>query len=145
MNLIRLVYASVARPGLDYGELTSILRVASTRNADHGITGILCVGNGAFLQALEGDRAVVNHLYNAIVADPRHTGCEILRYGRITTRTFSAWSMKLVGLDDQPTARRRELVLRHSGSPVFSPLVMTGAQATALLQDLAQVERRAAA
>lgn len=145
MNLIRLVYASVARPGLDYGELTSILRVASTRNVDKGITGILCVGNGAFLQALEGDRGVVNQLYNAIARDPRHSGCEILRYGRITTRTFSEWSMKLVGLEDQPTARRRELVLRHSGSPVFAPLEMTGAQACALLEDLAQLERRAAA
>lgn len=145
MNLIRLVYASVARPGLDYGELTSILRVASARNVDKGITGILCVGNGAFLQALEGERAVVNRLYNAIARDARHSGCEILRYGRITTRTFAEWSMKLVGLEDQPTARRREVVLRHSGSMVFAPLEMTGAQACALLEDLAHMERRAAA
>jgi hypothetical protein len=144
MDLIRFVYASVARPGLDYGELTSLLRIAGPRNAQQGITGILCVGNGAFLQALEGDRTVVNRLYNAIVADPRHSGCAILRYGRITTRTYAEWSMKLVGLDDQPTGRRWKLVLRHAGSTVFAPLEMTGAQASALLEDLAHEERRAA-
>lgn len=144
MNLIRLVYASVARPDVDYGALTSVLRVASTHNAANGITGILCCGNGAFLQALEGDRAVVNRLYNRIIADPRHADCEILRYGRIVTRAFPEWSMKLVGIDDQLTARRREAVLRHSGSAVFSPFSMSGAQACALLEDLAQLERRAA-
>lgn len=144
MNLIRLIYASVARDGLDYSELTAILRTATTHNESNGITGILTVGNGAFLQALEGDRASVNRLYNHIIADPRHTDCEILRYGRIVTRGFNEWSMKLVGLDDQPTAKRRALVMRHSGRAVFEPTQMTGAQAAALLDDLARQERRAA-
>ena len=53
--------------------------------------------------------------------------------------------MKFVGLDDQPTAHRREVVLRHSGSTVFRPFEMTGAQACGLLEDLAHLERRAAA
>ncbi len=144
MNLIQLIYASVARDGLDYSELTAILRTATTSNASCGITGILTVGNGAFLQALEGERASVNRLYARIVADPRHTDCEILRYGRIVTRGFNEWSMKLVGLDDQPTAKRRALVSRHSGRAVFEPRDMSGAQAAAFLHDLARAERRAA-
>jgi hypothetical protein len=144
MHLIRLVYASEAQAGMDYAALTDILRTATVRNEARGISGLLCFGNGAFLQALEGDRTVVNALYNQIVRDPRHTRCEILRYGRIVTRSFHAWSMKLVGLDDQPTTRRRELVLRHAGSPVFTPLTYTGAQAVAILEDLALLERRVA-
>ncbi|AMW05849.1 BLUF domain-containing protein [Gemmatimonas phototrophica] len=144
MNLTRLIYASVARTGMDYAELTSILRTAGEHNAAQGITGILCVGNGAFLQALEGDRDVVNRLYNRIIPDPRHSQCTILRYGRIVSRSFNEWSMKLVGLDDQPTANRRALVLRHSGRADFEPLEMSGAQAFAFLEELALVERRAA-
>jgi hypothetical protein len=129
---------------MKYAELTTILRTAEAHNTEHGISGILCFGGGAFLQALEGDRDEINRLYNRIVGDPRHDQCTILRYGRIVTRHFDDWSMKLVGLDDQTTAKRRALVLRHSGSSVFAPLQMTGAQATALLEDIADAERRAA-
>jgi hypothetical protein len=97
-----------------------------------------------FLQALEGERDVVNALYNRIVADPRHERCEILRYGRIATRRFDQWKMKLVGLDDPATAHRRDLVLRHSGTSHFAPIRMTGAQASALLFDLSHEFRIAA-
>lgn len=144
MNLTRLVYASVARSEMKYAELMQILRTAEAHNLEHGISGILCFGGGAFLQALEGERDEINRLYNRIVRDPRHGDCTILRYGRIVTRHFEDWSMKLVGLDDDATAKRRALVLRHSGSKQFLPLQMTGAQATALLEDLADAERRAA-
>jgi Sensors of blue-light using FAD len=144
MNLTRLIYASVARTGMDYAELTNILRTAGEHNGANSVTGLLCFSNGAFLQALEGDRDVVNRLYNRIVPDPRHSQCTILRYGRVVSRSFNDWSMKLVGLDDQPTAKRRALIMRHSGRAVFDPLDMTGAQATAFLEELAHLERRAA-
>lgn len=144
MNLTRLIYASLATSDLEYATLTSILRAAGEHNAAQGITGILCFGNGAFLQALEGDRDVVNRLYNHIVTDPRHRECTILRYGRIASRSFHDWSMKLVGLDNQVNALRRELVIRHSGKPEFTPLIMGGAQALAFLESLAQLERKAA-
>ena len=104
MNLTRLVYASVARTEMKYAELMTILRTAEAHNTEHGISGILCYGGGSFLQALEGERDEVNRLYNRIVRDSRHTDCTILRYGRIVSRHFDAWSMKLVGLDDKTTA-----------------------------------------
>lgn len=144
MKLIRLIYASAARTEMSYAELTNILRTAEAHNGQQGITGILCYGGGMFLQALEGERAVVNALYNRIIADPRHEQCEILRYGRIATRRYDQWKMKFVGIDDPATAHRRELVLRHSGTSNFTPLEMTGGQASALLYDLSHEFRIAA-
>jgi len=130
---------------MDYDQLTDILRLAVDRNAERGLTGVLCYSGGIFVQALEGDRAVVNRLYNSIAHDPRHGECQILDASSITTRDFAEWSMKLIGWDDVPTASRRALLLRHSGSTAFDPRQMSGPQAIGFLRDLADSERRAAA
>lgn len=140
MDLNRLVYASVARPALDYSTLTAILRSAEARNESDGITGILCFGNGYFLQALEGERTKINATYARIMADSRHERCELLAYGPIPFRRYADWSMKLVGLDDKATAQRRSLVLRHSTERLFEPLKMTGDQACHFLEGLALLE-----
>jgi len=144
MKLTRLIYASVTPREMSYAELTAILRTAEAHNSQQSITGILCYSRGSFLQALEGERDAVNALYNRIVRDPRHESCTILRYGRIAARAYDDWSMKLVGLDDQPTAFRRALILKYSGSSTFEPLRMAGAQASALLEALANATRKAA-
>ena len=144
MKLTRLIYASVTRSEMSYAELTAVLRTAEAHNSQHGITGILCYSDGKFLQALEGDRDALNRLYNRIVRDPRHEDCTILRYGRVIARHYDDWSMKLVGLDDQPSAFRRALVMKYSGSPTFDPMHLTGSQASSLLEALAHATRRAA-
>lgn len=145
MHTIRLVYVSTARPGLDYEELTGILRAAVDQNASRGITGMLVYGNGTFLQVLEGSRSAINRLYNAIVRDPRHTDCEVMEVVNIASRSFSEWSMKLIGMDDAQTAKRRALALRHSSSTEFDPRLMTGEQAVRFLVELAALERSVAA
>lgn len=137
MHLTRLIYASVALQDMPYHQVMSILQRAQVANEQRGITGLLCFGGGRFLQALEGDRNVVNRLYTRIVQDTRHDFCTILQYEPIATRRFADWSMKLIGLDDQPTAHRRALVLRHCGQAEFSPLEMNGEEASALLVALA--------
>jgi hypothetical protein len=139
---IRLIYSSVGQAGLDYTALTSILRCASSKNRELGITGILCFGGGAFLQALEGERAAVNRLYAHILRDPRHTDCQVLDCGDIGVRRFSEWSMKLFELDT-PTAARRELVGRHFGGDRLDTSRLSGAGAFAFLSELASLERAA--
>ena len=141
MHLIRLVYVSEGLPGMPWEELRRILIVASTENAPRSITGMLCYGSGLFLQSLEGERVAVNRLYSAIQRDSRHANCLLLNVEDIQAREFAEWSMKYVGWDDQPTARRRELLLRHSGSSEFDPRRMTGQQAWEFLRDLAAMER----
>jgi hypothetical protein len=141
MHLIRLVYVSEGLPGMPWDELRQILTVATTHNARRGITGILCYGSGLFLQALEGDRDVVNQLYAGIQRDTRHANCSLVNVEDIHTRDFAEWSMKYVGWDVDATAQRRELLLRHSSSIDFDPRTMTGRQALEFLRELSASER----
>ena len=134
---IRLIYASTARSDLGYEDVTAILKTANDFNAWHGITGILCYGNNAFLQALEGERAAVSGLYSQIVQDARHSGCELLAYGEIGARSFPDWSMKLIGFE----GAERRAILERSGSTSFKPLNLTGEGALGFLCDLAEIER----
>ena len=142
MQTIRLIYASHARPEIGYDDLTQIMSSAAEHNERHGISGLLCYSGGAFLQALEGRRPVVNQIYNRIARDTRHTEPEILSCGPIEVRSFIEWSMKMISWDEAYGNHRRALVLRHSGTQVFEPWTMTGPQAHGFLRELAELERR---
>ena len=98
--MIRLIYLSKAVDP-QTGTLTaSILRHAHAWNTQNGITGVLCQGQGVFLQVLEGDRSVVNGLYARIHADPRHQDLELIHCESITERRYGQWSMAHVLLSD---------------------------------------------
>ena len=98
--LIRLIYVSKA-VGPQTGALTeSILRTAHTRNVQNDITGVLCQGQGVFLQALEGERGKVTALYARIFADPRHKDVELIHCESILQRRYGQWSMAQVNLSD---------------------------------------------
>lgn len=142
MQINQLIYASVARPGIGYDDFCRILASADAYNEKNGISGILCYSGGAFLQALEGDRAAINRLYNKIVKDERHTSTEILSCSPVTTRSFTEWSMKMISWDEAYTPQRRAVLLRHSGMQLFEPWTMTGMQAHGFLHELAELERR---
>jgi len=144
METVRLIYASVAEPELRLADLTAILDAASRHNPLQGITGVLCYGNGAFLQCLEGPRWAVNRTYNRIVRDVRHREPEVMQLVPIARREFADWAMRLIGSHEAYTARRRALVLRHTNSADFEPKSMTGEQAFHFLSALAELEREIA-
>jgi Sensors of blue-light using FAD len=98
--LIRLIYLS--RPaGPQTAALTdSILRKAHDWNTQNDITGMLCEGQGLYLQALEGERSRVTRLYARIHADPRHKDLELLHCESIAERRYAGWSMAFVSLSD---------------------------------------------
>ncbi len=98
--LIRLIYLS--KPvGLQTVALTdSILSKAHAWNTQNDITGVLCEGQGVYLQALEGERGAVTRLYARIFKDPRHSGLELLHCESITERRYRGWSMARVNLSD---------------------------------------------
>jgi hypothetical protein len=136
--LIRLIYLS--RPvGPQTAELTdSILRKAHAWNTQNDITGMLCEGQGVYLQALEGERSSVTGLYARIHADPRHKDLELLHCESITERRYPGWSMARVSLSDvdpqtkivwpefDPYSTNGALVMAHidelvaRGSPVHA-------------------------
>jgi hypothetical protein len=129
---VRLLYASRAANGIDHEELLAILRQSKAANPKHGITGVLCFSEGIFLQALEGGRGPVNHLYNRIVADPRHRDIELMLYEEISERRFAGWAMGQVNL----TRLNPSTLLKYSATATLDPFSVSGAVSMALFDEL---------
>ena len=98
--LIRLIYVSKAVDPQTRTLTDPILRKAHAWNTQNDITGVLCEGQGVFLQALEGERGKVTRLYARIFADPRHKDLELIHCESITERRYGEWSMARVNLSD---------------------------------------------
>lgn len=132
--LVRLLYASRAAGAMDDALIDAILTKSRARNAERGITGILCAspGAGVFLQALEGSRTEVNALYHRIVADSRHRDVTLLEYAEIDERRFASWRMGLVDLKKVNPGT----IMRYSERAEVDPFSMRGRSAQALLEEL---------
>ena len=130
--LVRLMYASRAVATVDQGELLAILKKSKANNPSMGITGVLCLSEGIFLQVLEGGRGAVNRLYNRIVADQRHTQVELLHYQEIGERRFAGWSMGQVNM----ARLNRALLLKYSETATLDPFTVSGAVSMALFEEL---------
>ena len=98
--LIRLIYVSKAVDPQTRTLTDSILRKAHAWNTQNDITGVLCEGQGVFLQALEGERGKVTQLYARIFADPRHRDLELIHCESIVERRYGEWSMARVSFSD---------------------------------------------
>jgi hypothetical protein len=127
--LVRALYVSRA-VGPQTGTVTAnILSVAQARNAENEISGVLCQGQGLYLQVLEGERATVNQLYARILQDTRHRDVQLLSFEEITARRYPNWSMAHVVLPDDDVMLR----LRH---PEFDPYSASGTFVLQLVQEL---------
>ena len=94
--LVRLLYVSkeVAQEPSNFAEVN--LAKFRKENELNYITGVLCSGEGLFLQVLEGERSAVNKLYAHICQDIRHSDIELLHYEEIEERVFFSWSMDYI-------------------------------------------------
>ena len=97
---VRVLYVSRAVGPQTTTVTSSILAKAQAANRLNNISGVLCQGQGLYLQVLEGERSEVHRLYARIVADPRHTDVEMLYLEEITQRRYADWSMALVNLSE---------------------------------------------
>lgn len=119
--LIQITYASRISKMLAPDDLKNILAASQRNNQRAGITGMLCLSSGFFLQQLEGDCAAVNALYHRILLDPRHRDPAILDFSEITARKFAQWSMgSLSALE-----ANRTINLKYSRSASFNPYGMS--------------------
>jgi len=132
---IRLLYVSRAVGPQTTTVTSQLLAEAQTFNQAHAIGGVLCQGQGLYLQVLEGERREVNRLYARIVADRRHRDVELLSLEEITERRYPDWSMAHVVLrDDDPMIR-----LHH---PEFDPYAAPGAFVLQLVDELLDTGHR---
>jgi hypothetical protein len=126
---VRALYVSKS-VGPQTSQVTaSILSTAQMRNREHGISGVLCQGQGLYLQVLEGERTAVNRLYAQILLDRRHEQIELLLFEEIKQRRFAHWSMAHVRL----TADDPMIQLKH---PEFDPYTASGSFVMTLVDEL---------
>ena len=126
---VRLLYVSHAVGPQTTTVTTRILLQAQKHNPSVGITGVLCQGQGFFMQVLEGERSRVNALYRRICADQRHQDVDLLHYEEIKERQFGKWSMALIRLSvDDPKVKMQD--------PAFDPYSACGPQVMQQMQEL---------
>jgi hypothetical protein len=100
MNLCRLIYKSISiNETVGPEQLSRLVNRASSNNRKLGISGILALSDGRFLQLLEGPSKFVNELYCKIVKDPRHHQVELISFEDNVHTEFTDWSMVLLELD----------------------------------------------
>lgn len=100
MSLVSVVYVSYESSRLSEDELVAILTASRANNQELGITGMLLYRDGFIIQVLEGEKAVVETLYEKIAVDPRHKNVIMVCEDDITSRTFEHWSMGFHVLED---------------------------------------------
>lgn len=130
--LVRLLYCSRA-VDTNAAAVEAILAQARQHNPVTGITGILCYGDGIFLQCMEGGRLQVSELFGTIMKDARHKDVALLHFEEISERRFGGWSMGQVNLSKLNHA----VLLKYSEKPELDPYAVSGRMALALLEDLA--------
>ncbi|QIG92056.1 BLUF domain-containing protein [Bradyrhizobium sp. 6(2017)] len=82
--------------------IRSILAQSRSKNARLGVTGALLFSEGYFCQVLEGERAAVEEIFNAIECDVRHRDITLLTFRPSTPRRFPDWSMAYAGFSAGP-------------------------------------------
>lgn len=130
--LVRCLYASQPVGSIDSALLSEILEQSRRNNPVLGITGLLCISDRYFIQAIEGGRDEVCDLFNSIVRDERHEKLRLLMYEEIAERRFANWTMGQVNTAKlNPT-----LLLKYFKRPEIDPFDSSGAATLALLSDL---------
>lgn len=93
-DLVHCIYCSASANGaFTPRELEDILIVSRKNNQLNNVTGILLYFNGSILQVLEGNRLIVESLFNKISLDKRHAKISKLIFEEIERRDFAQWTM----------------------------------------------------
>lgn len=130
--LVRLMYASRAAESVAPEQLVAILKKSKINNPRLGVTGVLCLSGGIFLQVLEGGRSQVSALYNRIATDSRHHEVCLISFEEIAERRFEGWAMGQVNLGRLNPAQ----LIKYSETAVLDPFSMPGSASMALFNEL---------
>jgi Sensors of blue-light using FAD len=95
-DLCRFSYFSTP-VGVDFErDIADIVAVASQRNTELGLTGVIAIENGRYHQILEGRLEDVQILMNSVAFDKRHHSLVAGVAKKIIRRSFGNWSMHQV-------------------------------------------------
>ncbi|MDP2419316.1 MAG: BLUF domain-containing protein [Hydrogenophaga sp.] len=144
-KLYHLAYISknsfVGTLGEQEKNLRSILEFAQRNNALLGVTGALLYSGGYYCQVIEGDRDVLENLFETIQMDRRHNEITVLHFEQIELRSFSEWAMAMAGYEDAMRfdiegirASKDEILMRDSGRDMVIVLEQMVKQHQAILK-----------
>ena len=126
--VFRLIYRSHSLIAEEESRTTlgEIFTTARRNNKRASVTGALVTSDASFVQALEGDEAVVRELYATISADPRHDGLSVLTEEVVDERVFGRWAMARVSTDGAPDIRllsnaRKSVIVAAPADPSVTP------------------------
>ena len=132
-----MLYISTAVGPVTTAVTGTILRSAQAHNAANGITGVLCQGQGIYLQVLEGERSQVEALYARILLDKRHHNVTLRQQTNISHRRYGKWAMAhidLAQMTKSPNTAPNDS--NHDQQPPFDPYTATGEQVMAKMDEL---------
>jgi hypothetical protein len=93
-GLEQLVYVSESVTRVSSAlQMADILAEARPRNARDGITGVLTVVDGHFVQIIEGRPEMLDRLLQGLARDSRHRMMTVLDRRAVTRRAFPEWDM----------------------------------------------------
>ena len=126
MQLHSILYSSAETEPLTEQDLKQLLEQASCYNARHQVTGMLLYYKHSFMQLLEGDKDVIQNLFNKkIFLDHRHTAVTVYFDKPIQERTFPSWSMGFKIIE-------HEEIKKH---PAYTPFLERGFNSDLLKHD----------
>lgn len=131
-GLQRLIYASrwMDPTRADIETMVADIVGKSTRNNHRaGVTGLLLVHRGWFLQVLEGPLEVVDDTFDRIRRDLRHTDIRTVADLPIAARAFGDWGMAAERLEGKVARALGEIGLE----PGFDPASLDPSSAMSLL------------
>jgi hypothetical protein len=140
-SLHRLIYASECRLEGDWLEdaVAQIIETSVRNNRRVGVTGLLLVHAGWFIQALEGPAEAVMTTYGRILNDRRHHQPSVLSAGPVGQRAFGDWHMCARTLTPADDAILDTLNQRS----VFDPVKLNPDAALRLLVTVSGIKARA--
>ncbi len=96
----RITYVSRYAKPMTTEDIEKLGQQAAANNLELGLTGFLMTSGGLFYQTIEGPPDAVDTVYEAILADDRHSDIILLSSQEaVPRRLFPDWSMKTVDLD----------------------------------------------
>ena len=109
--LFQLTYKSEAAPNLKVEDLQNILNTSRSFNSSENITGCLIYTTKIFVQILEGEKTVVQKLYESIVKDKRHFNVTLIHEGAAVQRKFPKWAMAYLNPNDATEGPKSDEVM----------------------------------
>lgn len=129
--LYRIIYISRLNFKPSYRKIKALKQQVVSNNQQRNITGFLLFNKEYFIGAIEGERTVLNELFNKMTKDQRHFDIEIVSYESIEDRTFNNWGLTL--LETAPAYVK--IKKQHGTQKIFNPYFLSNREIYDLLYE----------